>query len=179
MSVLTLPFEVPARLIRRALDDVGAIAKVARELPERLDTLDARAEAVQSQLDRALTLGESIERHGAAMVELGAQIDARADAIIEIAERVLVLGETAIESSTVMAERAKEVADRGADVAAALPTLQRAVSLAEPLEGTVERLGRALDRLPGGRPRGPGAPPPGAPGDEPEPGDQPTSGAPS
>ena len=30
-----------------------------------------------------------------------------------------------------------------------LPTLQRAVGLAEPLEGAVERLGRVIDRLPG------------------------------
>ena len=66
VSLLTLPFEIPARLVRRALDDVGAIARVAREVPARLDALDARAEAVQAQLDRALTLGESIEQHGAA-----------------------------------------------------------------------------------------------------------------
>ena len=64
MSLLTLPFEVSVRLIRRTLDDVGAIARVAREVPARLDAIDARAEAVQAQLDRALTLGESIEQHG-------------------------------------------------------------------------------------------------------------------
>ena len=36
-----------------------------------------------------------------------------------------------------------------------LPTLQRAVAIAEPMEGTVERLGRALDRMPGEAGRGP------------------------
>ena len=75
--------------------------------------------------------------------------------MIEIGERVLELGDILMERST-LADRAKD-ADRGADVAAALPTLQRAVSI-EPLEGAVERLGRAIDRLPGGRPRPPQVP---------------------
>jgi hypothetical protein len=43
------------------------------------------------------------------------------------------------------------VAERGAEVAGALPVLQRAVGIAEPLEGAVERLGRMVDRFPGGR----------------------------
>jgi hypothetical protein len=132
VSLLTLPFEVPARLIRRTLDDVGAIARVAREVPARLDAIDARAEAVQAQLDRALTLGESIEQHGAAVVELGERMERNGEALVTIGERLAV---------------------RGAEVAAALPTLQRAIAIAEPPEGTVERLGRALDRIPGGRPR--------------------------
>jgi hypothetical protein len=48
---------------------------------------------------------------------------------------------------------AREVADRGAELAAALPVMQRAVEMAEPLEGVVERLGRVADRLPGARTR--------------------------
>jgi hypothetical protein len=133
VSVLTLPIDLAAR----ALDDLGAIAGVARELPERLDALEARAEKVQEQLDRAVVIGETIADNSAAMVELG--------------ERMIVLGDTMVERSTVIADVAKEVADRGGEVAAALPMLERAVAMASPLEGTVERLGRALDRLPGGR----------------------------
>jgi DNA repair exonuclease SbcCD ATPase subunit len=146
MSVLTFPID----LVTRALDDVGAIARVARELPERLDTLEARADKVQEQLDRALALGETIANNSAAMVELGQNIEARGQAMVELGERMIELGNTVLDRSIVISDRAKEVADRGAEVAAALPTLQRAVSIAAPLEGTVERLGRALDRLPGG-----------------------------
>jgi hypothetical protein len=153
VSALTAPFDVPARLIGRALDDVTAIARVARELPERLDTLEARAEKVQAQLDRALTLGETVADNSAAMVELGERIEARGQAMVELGERMIELGTTVLARSDVIAERAKEVADRGAEVAAALPVLERAVAMASPLEGAVERLGRALDRLPGG-PRG-------------------------
>jgi hypothetical protein len=147
MSLITLPID----LISRALDDVGAIARVARELPERLDTLEARADKVQEQLDRALTIGETIADNSAAMVELGQSIEARGEAMVDLGERMIVLGNAVLERSAVISDRAKEVADRGAEVAAALPMLERAVSMASPLEGTVERLGRALDRLPGGR----------------------------
>jgi hypothetical protein len=146
VSLITLPID----LISRALDDVGAIARVARELPERLDTLEARADKVQEQLDRALALGETNADNSAAMVELGRNIEARGEAMVELGERMIVLGNTVLERSVIISDRAKEVADRGAEVAAALPVLERAVSMASPLEGTVERLGRALDRLPGG-----------------------------
>jgi hypothetical protein len=153
VSLITLPID----LIGRALEDVGAIARVARELPERLDTLEARAEKVQEQLDRALAIGETIASNSAAMVELGQRIEARGESMVELGERMIVLGDTVLERSVVISDRAKEVADRGAEVAAALPVLERAVSMATPLEGTVERLGRALDRLPGGPRSGSGS----------------------
>ena len=137
MSALTLPFELPARLARRAADDLGAIANIARELPARLDDLDARIEAMQMQLDRALTLGEAIESHGSAMVDLAGRMEVHGEALLAIGA---------------------QIAERGGEIAEALPVLERAVSIATPLEGTVERLGRALDRLPGGRPRPPESP---------------------
>jgi hypothetical protein len=153
VSALTLPFELPARLARRAVDDLGAIAGIARELPARLEALEARADRVQEQLDRALALGETVAANSAAIVELGQRIEARGESMIDLGERMIGLGDSVMAQSAVIADRAQEVADRGADVAAALPMLERAVSIATPLEGTVERLGRALDRLPGGRPR--------------------------
>ena len=138
MSALTLPFELPARLARRATDDLGAIANIARELPARLDDLDAADRGDAMQLDRALTLGEAIDSHGSAMV------DARRPRWRSTARRCW------------RSARRSRTAD--GEIAAALPVLERAVSIATPLEGTVERLGRALDRLPGGRPRPPESP---------------------
>jgi hypothetical protein len=125
MGLLTAPFEIPARLIQRAVDDVGAIATVARDLPARLDELNDRADRVLDQLDRGIALGETIATNSEAMVALAGRIDARADALIALGERMI---ETGV-------------------------SLQRAASIAEPMEGAVERLGRAIDRLPGGRPR--------------------------
>jgi hypothetical protein len=139
VSALVFPFEIPARLARRAVDDLGAIANIARELPVRLDELDARIETMQVQLDRALTLGEAIESHGSSMVELGGRMEVHGEALLEIGARI---------------------AERGGEIAAALPALERAVAIATPLEGTVERLGRALDRIPGGCVRPLEGPPP-------------------
>ncbi len=39
------------------------------------------------------------------------------------------------------------------ELAEALPTIEQAVTMVSPLEGAVERLGRTIDRLPGGRSR--------------------------
>ena len=41
--------------------------------------------------------------------------------------------------------------DRAGELVEALPTIEQAVTMVSPLEGAVERLGRTIDRLPGGR----------------------------
>jgi hypothetical protein len=84
------------------------------------------------------------------MLALGERIELRGDALISLGERMEELGGQVLSQGGVIEEAAREVAERGADVAAALPTLQRAVELAQPLEGAVERVGRLVDRLPGG-----------------------------
>jgi hypothetical protein len=85
------------------------------------------------------------------VVELGERIDGRGRVVVELGGRIAALGEDINAQGIVIADRAREVAERGAEVASALPTLQRAVGIAEPLEGAVERLGRIVDRFPGGR----------------------------
>jgi hypothetical protein len=132
MSLLTQPFELSARLVQNAVDDLGAIAAAARDLPARLQELDARAERMQEQLDRALTLGETIAANTAAMVEMAQRVEARGESMIDLGERMITLGDAVMAQSE---------------------SIARALAIATPLEGTVERLGRALDRLPGGRPR--------------------------
>jgi hypothetical protein len=125
MSLLTAPFEIPARVVQRAIDDLNAIATVARELPGRLDELNARADRVQDQLDRALVLGQTIADNSTTMLAMAERIESRGQALVDLGERMI---------------------DTGV-------SLQRAVAIAEPMEGAVERLGRAIDRLPGGRGR--------------------------
>jgi methyl-accepting chemotaxis protein len=180
VNVLGLPIDLPARAVTRALTDLTTLARVAGQIPARLDAIDARAETVEAQLDRALELGEEIDRRVGGVLEMGERIDARAEAVLEVGERIdrradavldlgerieasgaamIEMGERLIElgreangQAVVVADRAKEVADRGGELVAVLPTLERAVAMAAPLEGTVERLGRMMDRLPGARP---------------------------
>ena len=132
MSLLTQPFELSARLLQNAIEDLGTIAAGARELPARIQELDERAERMQEQLDRALALGETIAANTAAMVEMAQRVEARGESMIDLGERMLTLGNAVTEQSE---------------------AIVRALAIATPLEGTVERLGRALDRLPGGKPR--------------------------
>lgn len=132
MSLLTQPFELSARLLQRVVDDVGAIAAASRELPARMQELDDRAARMQDQLDRALDLGEKIADNTAAMVAMAERVESRGESMVELGERMITLGNAVTEQSQ---------------------SIARALAIATPLEGTVERLGRALDRLPGGKQR--------------------------
>lgn len=109
-------------------------------LPVRLvlrafDDLHTLAESSRQglvALDRLNERGERIESLGSAMEDLGRQLSRQAEVMDEHAERVAKLGE---------------------EIVAALPTLTQAVTIVTPLEGTVERIGRAVDRLPDRRRR--------------------------
>ncbi len=115
MSLLTLPIELPARIVQRAYRRPRHDRDVARELPARLDALDARADRIQDQLDRALTLGETIAENTTAMVSMAERIEARGESMIELGERMIELG-NAVMSSRIYCRSGEEVADRGAEV---------------------------------------------------------------
>ena len=147
MPSLLAPFVLPPKLLLRALDDVHELAVASRQV------LDLGVRIVE--------LGERIDRRAEAIVELGERINDQAEALVALGGEMQDLGGRVLGQGDLIEQRAKEVADRAAQVIAALPLLERAVALGEPLEGTVERLGRMVDRLPGGplsRRRGPSEP---------------------
>ncbi len=63
------------------------------------------------------------------------------------------LGERMITEARLVFTRESEVVVQAAELHRAIPTAERAVDLMQPLEGAVERMGRMVDRLPGGRGR--------------------------
>ncbi len=130
------PFLLPPRLVLRALDDVHVLAT---SVPR-----------VLAMGQRILDLGERRYRRAEAILVLGGRIDSSAEQIIEMGGEMHDLGTRILGQGDRIEQRAREVADRAADVSAALPLLERAVALGVPLEGAVERLGRMVDRLPGG-----------------------------
>ena len=83
-------------------------------------------------LQRAVDDLGTIAANTAAMVAMAERVEARGESMVDLGERMLTLGNAVTEQSE---------------------AIVRALAIATPLEGTVERLGRALDRLPGGRPR--------------------------
>lgn len=131
---------LPPRLIGRALEDLTTLNRTGRDAVRLLERLDDKAE-------RILALGERIEARAATILELGERMDDRGAALLD-------LGERTVKEAVGVQERAEEISARAAEMIAVLPTLERAVALASPLEGAVERLGRVVDRLPGGEVRG-------------------------
>jgi hypothetical protein len=138
-------------MLVRALDDLHTIAQAAARLEDVERRLDARLAAV-------LELGDRVEQLGHLVDERIGQVDARAGQLLDVAERVdgrlgglLDLGDRiddVLEQGRRVEAVAARVAERGGPIADAMPTLQRAVEMAVPLEGAVERLGRIVDRLP-------------------------------
>ena len=133
------PLLIGPSLILRALDDLHAIAQAAASLEDIERRINERLGAIAA-------LGENVDERVAEVLELGDRIVAlgdRVDLIDERAVAILATGER-------VEQAAKDVAVVGRQIADALPVLQRAITMAEPLEGAVERLGRIVDRLPGG-----------------------------
>jgi len=125
---------------KRGEEAIAAIGKILK-LGKRVDD---RAQALLSVI-------ESLDARAAQILEFGEQIDDRATALLALGERGELRAGEVMEQARNVSEVAAQVAASGAQVAAALPLLQRAIELTEPLEGTVERLGRIVDRLPKGR----------------------------
>jgi hypothetical protein len=137
------PLLIPPRLLFRALDDLHTLATAAA----RIDEVERR---MNERIAALLELGERIE---ASFDERTLAIDARAEAILALGERVDQRAEAILDQGERVVAAAREVADRGETLAEALPVIQRAIEMAQPLEGAVERLGRVIDRLPGTRPQ--------------------------
>ncbi|MBA2349850.1 MAG: hypothetical protein H0V81_16350 [Solirubrobacterales bacterium] len=158
--VIANPLLLPPRLLFRALDDLHQIALAARDIGPRLSTLQDRADSIEEQLGEAIDIARQIEERGREAIEMAERIDTRAQAVLDLADRVDERASEIMAEAHTIQLTAAELALRGGQVAEALPLLQRALEIAEPLDGTVERLGRLVDRLPGGvrAPRPPRAP---------------------
>lgn len=129
---------LPSRLTLRTLDDLHTLATTAERAVDLLERLEARADRIEGQLDRLTALGSRLEQGARDINALGTQFEHLGDALLAEARSTQAVGH--------------EIAERGAEIAAALPLLQRALDLGEPLEGVIERAGRIVDRLPGGKP---------------------------
>jgi hypothetical protein len=136
VRILGVPIDPPQEVASRIVSDLGAVARSARSVP--------------AQLDRLVALGEEIAAIGRGLLELGERLDARAAELLELGGRMGELGDRIDVRGAEMAERAGQVVQTGNDIVQALPTLERALELATPLEGAIARAGRFVDRLPGG-----------------------------
>ncbi len=117
-----------------------------------------------AQFERMLELGEEIASIGRQVLEIAERLDRRADAIMVLGERLDSRAAELVELGAEMrdlggridyrggeiVERAGQVVETGTELIAVMPTFERALEMATPLEGAIDRFGRLVDRLPGG-----------------------------
>jgi hypothetical protein len=180
VNVLGLPLASPQAVVGRVLNDVGAIVRAAREAPGQLDRIMALGQEIAEIGREVLLVAQRLDQRAEAIMALGERLDVRASELLELGDAMRDLGDRIDLRGGEIADRAGQVVDTGTELIAVLPAFERALEMATPLEGAIDRFGRLVDRLPGGAPRrrtpgGPGAPggpaPPGGPGapGEPEP----------
>jgi hypothetical protein len=160
MRVLGVPIESPQAVVNRIASDVGAIARLARSAPAQLDRLLELGEEIVVIGRRVLDIAERLDRRAEAVVALGERLDVRASELIDLGAALRGLGERVDATGVEVVDRATRVVQTSSDLVTALPTLERALEMATPLEGAIDRIGRFVDRLPGGAGRNrPSAPP--------------------
>jgi hypothetical protein len=152
------------RIEQRGAEVVAAAAQIEDllTLGGRIEERGAELVAAAARVDELISLGDRIEKQGRALVRRADKMDERAGELVDrLDKQALALLEQSKalyeQAAAILAQgervehAAREVAGRGAELVEALPLMQRALEMAEPLEGAVERLGRMVDRLPGAR----------------------------
>ena len=164
MRLLGIPIESPPAVANRMLSDLTAIARAARSTPAQLDRLLTLgedlvaigrgvlqlAERLDARAETVIAIAERLDRRADAVLALGGQLDARGADLVEMGARMREAGERIEERGAEIVDRASKVVDTGSELIAMLPTLERALEMATPLEGAIDRFGRLVDRLPGG-----------------------------
>jgi hypothetical protein len=84
---------------------------------------------------------------------LAERLEARGEQLLLVGGELRQLGQQVDERGAEIVTRAAQVVETGADLISVLPTLERAIEMAIPLEGAIDRFGRLVDRLPGGTAR--------------------------
>ena len=163
--------EAPAQLgrILELGEEIAAIGRSVLEITERLDAragailelgarLDGRAEGILrmgAELDRRgeaiLELGTELDTRAQEFLELGTKLDGRTAELIDLGARLHAVGDRVDVRGAEVADQAGAVVQTATELIAVLPTLERALDMATPLEGAIDRFGRLVDRLPGGR----------------------------
>jgi methyl-accepting chemotaxis protein len=151
--VLGLPIDTPQAIVNRLLSDLSAVARLARSAPARLDRLLELGEEMAEIGRSVLAIAERLDARAEAVMALGERLDQRAAELIELGAGMRELGMRIDARSAEIIDRADRVTETGAELIAVLPALERAVEMAMPLEGAIDRFGRLVDRLPGGAAR--------------------------
>jgi hypothetical protein len=153
VRLLGISVDSPQVLAGRIVGDLAAVAGLARSAPARLDRLLELGEEIAEIARNVLAIAERLDARTEAAIALGERLDQRIQELIELGDRVQKLGQRVDERGAEIVDRANRVNQTGAELIAVLPAFERAVEMATPLEGAIDRFGRLVDRLPGGTAR--------------------------
>ena len=81
--------------------------------------------------------------------DLGERLDVRAGELLELGQSIRDLGDRIDGTGVEIVERAGQVVNTAAELITLLPAMERALDLASPLGGAIDRFGRMVDRFPG------------------------------
>jgi transposase len=149
VRVLGLPIDTPQAIVERAFADLAALERVVRALPGQIDRGLALGQELVDIGQRVLAIAERLDRQAETINQLGERLDKRAEQLLELGQSMRELGDQIDATGSDIAERAGEVVASAGELITMLPTLERAIALASPLEGAIDRFGRMVDRFPG------------------------------
>ena len=153
MRVLGVPIVSPVAAAERVASDARAVVRMARAAPAQLDRVLELGEEIARTSRAALEVAERLDQRAALFLELAERLDARAEELLVLGRELRRLGQQVDTRGGEIIDRAGQVVETGSELIAVIPTLERAIQMATPLEGAIDRFGRLVDRLPGGAQR--------------------------
>ena len=153
MRVLGIPVISPVTAGERMVSDTRAVIRMARAAPAQLDRVLELGEEIAQTSRAALLVAERLDQRAQVFVELAERLDARAEELLMLGRDLRQLGRQVDDRGAEIIDRAGQVVETGSELIAVLPALERAIEMATPLEGAIDRFGRLMDRLPGGTAR--------------------------
>lgn len=137
-------------VVNRVLSDLAAVARLARLAPAQFDRLLELGEEIAAIGRSVLEITERLDERADAIMLLGERLDARAEELVQLGAEMREVGHRIDTRGGEIVDSANRVAETGNELIAVLPTFERALEMATPLEGAIDRFGRLVDRLPGG-----------------------------
>jgi hypothetical protein len=149
VRVLGIPVSSPYALAERTAADVAAFERLLRDAPRQIDRALRLAEELVEIGQRVLEIAERLDGRAETILKLGERLDRRAGELLVLGGEMRALGGQIDARGAEIVERATAVSTTATELIAVLPTLERAIDLATPLEGAIDRFGRLVDRFPG------------------------------
>ncbi len=151
LRVLGLPIASPPTVVNRILTDLGSVATLAREAPAQFDRLLELGEEIAGIGRDVLGIAQRLDERVDAMLELGERLDVRAAELVSLGSEMREVGHRIESRGGEIVDSASRVVETGSELITVLPAFERALEMATPLEGAIDRFGRLVDRLPGRR----------------------------